>query len=81
MTDREQKKRSNFARLFTSRIDKLRDGLRVLGNCSNKSNYDWDQRQVQLAFGLLMREYITTAKLFEVEIEAKVNGIDVKTLD
>lgn len=81
MTDREQKKRANFARLFPARVEKNREQLRVIGNCSNKTNYEWNENQVRLAFGLLIREYISTARLFGIEIEAQVNGIDVRTLD
>lgn len=63
-----------------TRVEKIRDMLRVLGNCSNKANYSYDQSKVRLLFGLLMREFITTAKLFDVHITAQVDDTDVKTL-
>ena len=74
-------KKERFSRIFPSRVEKLRDQLRILGNCSNKTNYQWNERQVTMAFALLMREYITIAKLFNINITCKVNDIDVRTFD
>ena len=70
-----------FSRLFPTRVDKLRDQLRILRNCSNKDNYQWNEKQVTLAFALLMREYITTAKQFNITITCTVNGVDLRTFD
>jgi hypothetical protein len=39
-------KRERFARLAPARVDKIREGLRVLSNCSNKNNYTWKQNQM-----------------------------------
>ena len=79
-TQAPSEKRQRFARIAPSRVDKIRDMLRVLGNCSNKANYSYDQPKVRLLFGLLMREFITTARCFDVHITAQVDDIDVKTL-
>ena len=73
-------KRDRFARIAPSRVEKIRDMLRILGNCSNRSNYSWQQNKVRTLFALLIREFITTARLFDVEITAQVDNIDVQTL-
>ena len=73
-------KRDRFARLAPARVAKIRKGLRVLSNCSNKSNYSWKPNQMQMLFGLLMREFITCAKAFDITVDATVNGIDVRTI-
>ena len=59
-------KRDRFARLAPARVDKIREGLRVLSNCSNKSNYSWRPNQMQM--------------LFDITVDATVNGIDVRTI-
>ncbi len=74
-------KKERFSRIFPSRVEKLRDQLRILGNCSNKTNYQWNEKQVTMAFALLMREYITIAKLFNITITCTVNGVDLRTFD
>jgi hypothetical protein len=71
-------KKERFSRIFPSRVEKLRDQLRVLGNCSNKTNYQWNERQVTMAFALLMREYINIAAQFNITITCKVNDIDLQ---
>ena len=35
-----------FIRLGTPRIEKVLKALRILGNCSNKSNYEYSNEQV-----------------------------------
>tara|TARA_Y100000361_G_C11135928_1_gene331893 strand:+ start:1030 stop:1143 length:114 start_codon:yes stop_codon:yes gene_type:complete len=35
---------------------------------------------MQMLFGLLMREFITCAKAFDITVDATVNGIDVRTI-
>ena len=65
-------KRERFSRMFPSRIDKMRDQLRVLGNCSNKSNYEWSEDKVQLLFELLFDEYCECADKFGVSITYEV---------
>lgn len=35
-----------FIRLGTPRIEKVLKALRILGNCSNKSNYEYTEEQV-----------------------------------
>ena len=73
-------KRERFSRVFPSRVDKIRDALRILGNCSS-NNYEWDESRVKQCFGLLFREFITTARLFGLTVTAQINGTEIRTLD
>lgn len=77
MTDRATEKRRAWCRLVPKRVDAVRDKLRVLGNCSNKGNYTWNQDTVQNLFALLFLEFISTAKLFGITVTAQVDGTDV----
>ena len=74
MTD---KKQAAFARIVPKRVDKIRDMLRILGNCSNKSNYAWDPEIARKLFALLFLEFATTAKLFNVDVQASVDGQNI----
>ena len=73
-------KRDRFSRVFPSRVDKIRDALRILGNCSS-NNYEWDESKVKQCFGLLFREFIHTAALFGITVTAQVDGTEVRTFD
>ena len=74
-------KKQRFAKWFPSRIDKVVDDLRILGNCSAKNNYEWDESKVKQCFGLLFREFITTAALFGLTVTAQIDGTEIRTLD
>jgi hypothetical protein len=75
--EQTESKRQRFSRIFPARVTKIREQLRVLSNCANKSNYDYDQSKVNLFFAYILQEFITLAKLFGVEVKAEVNNKDV----
>ena len=78
-TDRNTMKHRAWCRLAPKRVDAVRDKLRVLGNCSNKGNYNWNPETAQNLFALLFLEFIGTAKLFGINVTATVDGKDVDT--
>lgn len=49
-------KRERFVRIAEARTNKIIDMLRLLGNCSNKGNYDYSEADVQKIFGTIERE-------------------------
>lgn len=42
-----ESKREKFVRLAEARTNKIIDMIRLLGNCSNKSNYDYTDADIQ----------------------------------
>ena len=70
-------KRERFARIFPKRAGNIREQLRILGNCSNKMNYEWDPDKVNLFFAYILQEMITTSKSFGIDMNAEVGGKDV----
>jgi hypothetical protein len=49
-------KRDRFVRIVENRTNKIIDMLRLLGNCANKSNYDYTEADVQKIFNTLDKE-------------------------
>ena len=49
-------KRDRFVRIVENRTNKIIDMLRLLGNCSNKSNYDYTDADVAKIFNNLEKE-------------------------
>ena len=49
-------KREKFVRLVEARTNKIIDMIRLLGNCSNKANYDYSDLDVQKIFNTLEKE-------------------------
>lgn len=49
-------KRDKFVRIIENRTNKIIDMLRLLGNCSNKANYDYTEADVNKIFNTLEKE-------------------------
>ena len=73
-----QEKKETFARVFPRRVEKLIDGLRVLGNCSNKSGYTWDQATVHDTWVQIGIIFCQAAASFGVEFKLLVDGEQVE---
>lgn len=59
-------KRDRFVRLAEARTNKIIDMLRLLGNCANKSNYDYSDADVQKIFLAIDKELKSTKMKFAV---------------
>ncbi len=46
----EENRRSRFKRLATKRVNNLLNKIRILGNLSNKSSYDYNEEEVNRMF-------------------------------
>ncbi len=63
-------KREKFVRLAETRTNKIIDMIRLLGNCANKSNYEYSEADVQKIFNAIDKELKTTKLKFSVsEVE------------
>ena len=49
-------KRERFVRLAETRTNKIIDMLRLIGNCSNRNNYDYTEEDVKKIFNAIDRE-------------------------
>ena len=63
-------KRENFVRLAEARVGRAIDSIRIIGNLSNRSNYSYNEQDVQKIVRALQEEINTLLKgLSEGEIE------------
>lgn len=60
-----ESKRDKFIRLAENRTNKIIDMIRLLGNCSNKSNYEFDDKDVNLIFETIKKELNDAREKFE----------------
>ncbi len=60
-------KRENFVRLAEARVSRALDSIRVIGNLSNRSNYEYDEQDVKKIIKTLQDE---VAKV-KMQLEAK----------
>lgn len=46
----QNKKRERFEKVASNRVQKIIDFLGLLGNCANKNNYDYTEKDVEQMF-------------------------------
>ena len=67
-----ENKRDRFVRIAENRTNKIIDMIRLLGNCSSRSNYDYTKEDVRKIFGTLEEELRLAKTRFE-QVESTNN--------
>ena len=66
-----ESKRDRFVRVAERRTNAIMEKIRVLGNCSNTSMYEYTQEDVDKIFRALNKALRDTKLLFEQKSESK----------
>lgn len=67
MLDSERRKR--FEKVASKRVQFIIDKLDLLGNCSNRSNYEYSEEDVRKMFGAIKSRTKQIEALFKEELE------------
>ena len=59
------KKRERFEKVASKRVQKIIDFIKLLGNCSNKNNYEYTEQDVDLMFKEINRTLKETKVLYD----------------
>lgn len=62
------KRRDRFERVASNRVQKIIDYLNLLGNCANKNNYEYTEKDVELMFREINKSLKETKILFDIEL-------------
>lgn len=60
----KETKRERFVRIAEARTNRILDNMRLLGNCSSKSNYEYTDEDVRKIFAALEKELKQTKNRF-----------------
>lgn len=60
-------KRDRFEKVASNRVQKIIDFLGLLGNCANKNNYEYAEKDVNLMFKEISRALKETKTLYDKE--------------
>lgn len=60
----KETKRERFVRIAEARTNRILDNMRLLGNCSSKSNYEYTDEDIKKIFGTLEKELKQTKNQF-----------------
>lgn len=66
-----ESKRERFVRLAEARTNKIIDMMRLLGNCSSTSNYEYTEEDVKKIFSAIEREMKIARAKFTGQDEQK----------
>lgn len=70
-------KRDRFVRIVENRTNKILDMLRLLANCANKSNYEYDEDDIKQIFTAIDKEVKATKNAF-LGIDSKEERFSLK---
>lgn len=59
-------KKERFTRLAENRTNKIINMIRLLGNCANKSNYEYNEQEVNIIFETLKKELNACKNQFDI---------------
>lgn len=65
MKKEQESKRDRFVRLAEARTNKIIDTLKLLGNCSNTSVYDYTPKDAEKIFNAIEEELKNTKEKFK----------------
>ncbi|MCR4307995.1 MAG: hypothetical protein NUV80_05525 [Candidatus Berkelbacteria bacterium] len=66
--------RENFVRLAEARTNKALKMISIIGNLSNKNNYQYEKKDVEKIFNALQAELERNRKRFEAALVNKKNS-------
>lgn len=67
----EQEKKERFKRVAENRTNKIIDQIRLLGNCANKSNYEYSDEDIKKIFAAIEVELKETKSKYQAKSRNK----------
>ena len=67
-------RRERFEKVASNRVQKIIDYMNLLGNCANKNNYEYSEKDVDLMFKEINRTLKETRILFDKELNKTKKG-------
>lgn len=67
----EIEKKERFKRVAEKRTNKIIEQIRLLGNCSNKSNYEYSEEDIKKIFSAIEVELKDTKQKYQTKTKMK----------
>jgi hypothetical protein len=68
------KRRERFEKVASNRVQKVIDFLGLIGNCANKNNYEYSEKDVELMFKEINRAVKEARVMYEKELNKTKTG-------
>lgn len=66
-----QEKTDRFKRVAENRTNKIINQIRLLGNCANRSNYEYSEEDVKKIFSVIENELKETKAKYQTKTQLK----------
>lgn len=67
----EKEKMERFKRVAEGRTNRIIDQIRLLGNCANRSNYEYSDEDIKKIFGAIESELKETKQKYQTKTNTK----------
>ena len=75
----DQVKADRFLRMFPPRMKQLDNQIRLIGNCSRRSDYEWEfTKTVPTFFIVVFYKLTQTAQKFGLEVDVSIGGKSIE---
>ena len=68
------KRRERFEKVASNRVQKVIDFLGLIGNCANKNNYEYSEKDVELMFKEINRAVKEARVMYDKELSKTKTG-------
>ena len=68
----EQEKTNRFKRVAENRTNRIIEQIRLLGNCANRSNYQYSEEEVEKIFLAIEKELKETKAKYKLKDQGRV---------
>lgn len=62
-----EEKKERFKRVAENRTNRIIESIRLLGNCSNRSNYEYTEEDIRKIFGAIENELKETKQKYQTK--------------
>ena len=74
-------KKERFSRMFPKRVETLVKTLQLLQNCTNKSNYAWNEELVKRAWIEIGLQMVDTCADYDMKLDISLDGKNIALYD
>lgn len=67
----EREKSERFKRVAESRTNRIIEQIRLLGNCANRSNYEYTEEEIKKIFSAIESELKETKQKYQTKTNVK----------
>lgn len=64
-----EEKRERFKRVAENRTNRIIESIRLLGNCSNRSNYEYSEEDIKKIFNAIDNELKETKQKYQAKTQ------------